>query len=78
MIFSKIPLWVGNQELRPGDLILVDLGRMLGEKRVEFMGVYSEPYSGLRGILGKIEGRILPLGDIAIFRKKVTKGAEGL
>lgn len=78
MIFSEIPLWVGSQELKPGDLIMVDLGRMLGRKRVEFMGVYSEPYSGLRGILGRVEGKILPLGDVSIFRRKVTGGHEGL
>ena len=78
MSCSEVPLWVGNQELKPGDLILVDLGRMLGERRVEFRGIYSEPFSGLRGILGKVEGRVLPLGDVAIFRKKVIRGNEGI
>lgn len=73
MIFSEIPLWVGGQELRPGDLILVNLGRLLGERRVEYFGIYSEPISGLRGILGRVEGKVLPLGGISIFRRKVTR-----
>jgi hypothetical protein len=77
MLFSEVPLWVGTEELRPGDLISVDLGRMLGERNVEYVGVYSDVWSGVRGILGKLDGKVLPLGSVSIFRKKVAP-SEGV
>lgn len=73
MLFSEVPIWVGVDELRPGDLIMVYLGRMLGERRVEYAGIYSEPMSGIRGLLGKMDGKVLPLGSLTIFRRKIEK-----
>ena len=73
MLFSEIPIWIGAEEVRPGDQILVDLGRMLGERQVEYAGVYSEPVSGVRGLLGRLDGKILPLGSLSIYKKKIDE-----
>jgi hypothetical protein len=74
MHYFQVPIWVGTEQLRPGDLIVVDLGRMLGEKSVEYAGVYADPFSQTKGILGRIDGKVMPLGSASIYRRRADMG----